>query len=147
MTPAQFTSRIEAFALRDGLTFASLIGLSPADRVIVVATMAALFDPNGVYAEREVNERLQWWLDGTGAHVETDRVTLRRWLVDTRVLSRNDDCTDYRLAIAGGDPLVGVARELDCWAIAKCARDSRDTERARRKDAWMQRSGLGEATR
>ena len=50
MTPEQFTSRIEAFALRDGLTFASLIGLSPADRVIVVATMAALFDPNGVGA-------------------------------------------------------------------------------------------------
>ena len=145
MTPQQFTERLERFALRDGMTFSSLIGLSASDQAVVVASIAVLFDAQALYREREVNERLRSWLAGTGANVETDHVNLRRWLVDTQVLLRNDDCTDYRLAIVGDDPVIDVARALDCARIAADARRKRDDERARRKEAWMQRTGTDAA--
>lgn len=141
MTPEQFTVRLEAFALRDGLTFSTLISLPAPDRAIVVATIAALFDRGALYAERQVNERLKAWLGGAGGNVETDHVHVRRWLVDSGVLARNDDCTDYRLAKTDDEPVVAIARALDCARIATSARHHHDAARARRKDAWMQRAG------
>lgn len=48
------------------------------------------FDAERVYSEREVNERLN------GLHVFGDPATLRRELINHRLLTRTPDCREYR---------------------------------------------------
>ena len=137
MTAEEFQRRLTAFALREGMTFATLIGLPPLARTIAVATMIAGLDAGASYAERDVNIRLQRWLDGVGANVETDRANLRRWLVDTGVMSRNADCSDYRLAAFADGRMLALARSIDCEGLTSKARLARSSERAQRKAAWV----------
>ena len=49
-----------------------------------------LFDGRRVYTEKEVNEVLK------AANAFGDHVTLRRELINHRLMSRKSDCTDYR---------------------------------------------------
>ena len=140
MTPEEFADRLRKLALREGMTFATLATLNAVDRSVLIATIAAQFDPDEVYAERQVNERLQAWLDGVAANVQTDRVTLRRWLVDTGVMSRADDCSDYRLTDAG--ELRAVAQTLDGAAIALATRNELAAKRIARKAAWLSQSSV-----
>jgi hypothetical protein len=48
------------------------------------------FDARRVYTEREVNQVLKGW------HLYGDHVTLRRELIDHRLLTRKSDCSEYR---------------------------------------------------
>lgn len=48
------------------------------------------FDGRRVYTEREVNEILKVW------HTWGDHVTLRRELINDRLLTRKSDCSEYR---------------------------------------------------
>lgn len=48
------------------------------------------FDGKRVYTEREVNEVLKLW------HTWGDHVTLRRELINHRLLTRKSDCSEYR---------------------------------------------------
>ncbi|HEX3141451.1 MAG TPA: DUF2087 domain-containing protein [Rhizobacter sp.] len=48
------------------------------------------FDARRVYTEREVNDILKAW-NGFGDHV-----TLRRELVEMKLLARKNDCSEYR---------------------------------------------------
>jgi hypothetical protein len=48
------------------------------------------FDARRVYTEREVNDVLRAW------HSFGDHATLRRELVDMRLLARKSDCSEYR---------------------------------------------------
>jgi hypothetical protein len=48
------------------------------------------FDARRVYAEREVNQILKGW------HLYGDHVTLRRELIDHRLMARKSDCSEYR---------------------------------------------------
>ena len=57
----------------------------------------SLFDGRRVYTEREVNEVLK------AANAFGDHVTLRRELINHRLMSRKSDCTDYRKLAAVPD--------------------------------------------
>ena len=48
------------------------------------------FDARRVYTEREVNQILKAW------HLYGDHVTLRRELINHRLLTRKSDCSEYR---------------------------------------------------
>jgi hypothetical protein len=48
------------------------------------------FDARRVYTEREVNELLKAW------HLFGDHATLRRELVEMKLLARKSDCSEYR---------------------------------------------------
>ncbi|HRP28069.1 MAG TPA: DUF2087 domain-containing protein [Burkholderiaceae bacterium] len=48
------------------------------------------FDARRIYTEREVNEILKRW------NTWGDHVTLRRELIDHRLLARKSDCSEYR---------------------------------------------------
>jgi hypothetical protein len=48
------------------------------------------FDARRVYSEREVNEILKAW------HCYGDHATLRRELINHRLLTRKSDCSEYR---------------------------------------------------
>lgn len=58
------------------------------------------FDGKRVYTEREVNEVLKLW------HTWGDHVTLRRELINHRLLTRKSDCSEYRKLPARPDEEV-----------------------------------------
>lgn len=58
------------------------------------------FDAKRAYTEREVNEILKRW------NTWGDHVTLRRELIDHRLLTRKSDCSEYRKLAARPDDEV-----------------------------------------
>ena len=85
MDIVEFERRLRALAKRDGLTFATFATLPPADRAVLVATIAQCFDAAAVYREREVNERLKTWRP-------TKEELDRRNAIRTSDVLRSDGC-------------------------------------------------------
>lgn len=69
----------------------------PTDQRLLVNLAAAQFDPQKAYRESEVNETLRAWLHTFCEPHGIDHVTLRRLLVDARLLSRTASGSTYRI--------------------------------------------------
>jgi hypothetical protein len=69
-----------------------------ADQDLLLRLAAARFDPQRTYTEAEVNEILRIWLATFCAPFGIDHVSLRRTLVDARLLARDSAGSSYRLA-------------------------------------------------
>ena len=67
----------------------------------MLAVAARSFAPGRSYSEGEVNAILQDWLAREGSILSVDHVELRRWLVDCRVLARDDYGRAYALGARG----------------------------------------------
>ena len=80
-----------------------------------------LFDGRRVYTEREVNEVLK------SANAFGDHVTLRRELINHRLMSRKSDCTDYRKLPAEPDDEARAL--LQAWRAQRQASRQPRTER------------------
>jgi hypothetical protein len=65
------------------------------------------FEARRVYTEREVNEVLKAW------HTYGDHATLRRELINHKLLTRKSDCSEYRKLPARPDPEVRAL--LQAW--------------------------------
>ena len=87
-----------------------------------------LFDGRRVYTEREVNEVLK------AANGFDDHATLRRELVDHRLLSRKPDCSEYRKLAARPDDETRAL--LQAWRLRQRTRTG---ERVERDDSPRQR--------
>jgi hypothetical protein len=81
-----------------------------------------LFDGRRVYTEREVDEVLK------AANTFGDHVTLRRELVDHRLLTRKSDCSEYRKLAAQPDDEVRAL--LQAWRLERRTRSGARVERA-----------------
>ena len=150
MNANEFQTRLAALATREGMTFSTLVTLPAPDRAVLLATITRRFERDARYAESDVNARLKEWLSGAGAMIETDHVNVRRWLVDTQILARTDDCAQYWLdpGVAArdevaDDPDIG---QLDPDAIVADARAQDRKLREQRKSAWLQRAGAARET-
>jgi len=109
--------------------------------VVVTAAAALAFDSGRSYAESDVNLVLERWLAGPGAMLMTDRVELRRALVDCRLLERDAYGKSYRRASAVPPAWRAALAALDCVDLAAEAEHARTTDalaRAERKARWMQ---------
>ena len=53
------------------------------------------------YTERDVDDQLAFWLADIGRSIDFDRVSLRRWLVDTGYIEREKDGSSYRVGVIG----------------------------------------------
>jgi hypothetical protein len=89
-----------------------------ADQDLLLRLAAARFDADRNYSEAEVNEALRTWLATFCAPFGIDHVSLRRHLVDARLLERDRAGSSYRLAArtsaVQGDParvLAEIQRE------------------------------------
>jgi len=83
------------------------------DQQLLVAMAAAQLEPGHDYSEGEVNEKLVTWLERFCDPYGIDHVTLRRMLVDSRLLSRTTSGSTYRInpqrlaeieAVSSADP-------------------------------------------
>lgn len=79
--------------------------LRGADEALLLRMAAARFEAGRPYREAEVNEVLERWLVTFCEPQGLDHVTLRRRLVDMRLLVRDTAGAEYRLA-------PGLGREL-----------------------------------
>jgi hypothetical protein len=100
----------------------------PADQLLLVALAAARFDAHSSYLEREVNERLRTWLKTISEPFGIDHVTLRRLLVDSRLLTRTNSGSMYRLNLEKIREVEAV-KEIDPADVLTEIRN----ERAQRK--------------
>ena len=141
MTTNAYIERLEALAPRQGLSLGGMHSASPADFALMLAAAAQIFTPATVYTEREVNGRLRAMLAGVGLMLAVDHVELRRWLVDTGVLTRDGFGRAYTPGVPS--PAIAVAIEAlaghDLDAIARTARERDAARREARRSQWAQR--------
>jgi hypothetical protein len=100
----------------------------PSDQELVARLAASSFDPQKIYNEAEVNDRLVAWLGSISEEYGIDHVTMRRLLVDLRLLVRTSSGSTYRVNEANAADL-GAVRAIDPAAIVAEIQD----ERVRRK--------------
>jgi hypothetical protein len=138
MNETAASARFAALSVRNGLSLGILHASRIADFNLMLAAAARAFAAGRSYAEREVNDVLRDWLAHEGAMLAVDHVELRRWMVDCRVLARDD----YGRAYALGGPAPEIAAlsaalsGTDLRALAATAR-ARDTKaREERKRKW-----------
>ena len=96
------------------------------DAELLLQLAAARFEPGRTYGEKDVNAALREWLATFSAPYGIDHVSLRRHLVDARLLVRDASGSQYRLNARR------VRRDVPRAAPAEVLADIR-RERAERK--------------
>jgi Uncharacterized protein conserved in bacteria (DUF2087) len=137
--------RLESLALRQGLALGVMHSSSQSDFALMLASAAQCFVRSHEYTEREINDLLRAWLAGAGAMVAVDHVELRRWLVDTGVLTRDG----FGRAYTPGAPAPGITAAMDALAghdlnaLVRGARERDAERRETRKAQWAKAPGRG----
>jgi len=83
------------------------------DREILMKSVTLELDEKRTYSEREINAHLKRWKREIAPALETDHVTLRRWLVDYGHLERTRDGKEYRV----GFPAKAVVFDTDIYDV------------------------------
>ena len=104
------------------------------DLDVLLALGTARFEPDWIYDEQTVNERLVQWIDEFTVQAFLDHVTLRRYMVDLRFLLRDAAGSVYRANFAKVDSIIATdARSIDVAEVMMSLareRDLRKQERA-----------------
>ncbi len=138
MNTTSATDRFAVLSARTGVSLGILHSTRGTDFNLMLAVAARSFAPGRNYTEQEVNDLLCGWLASEGSMLAVDHVELRRWLVDCRVLARDD----YGRAYALGTPapeiavFVGLLSGVDLAAIGDAARSRDSKAREERKRKW-----------
>jgi hypothetical protein len=134
ITTEQFTKRFVNLCLR------GLAGIpkDQNDQHILLKSAVMYIRMNKPLTEKELNDRLQTWLDLVSAGENLDRVSLRRWLVDSGYLTRDGLGSQYE--IAQPEPHSGLfepaIEQLEPSSILQAARE----EMERKKQAYLQKA-------
>ena len=104
----------------------------PSDQQLLVTLAAAQFEPRKAYREGEVNETLKAWIQTFCEPHGIDHVTLRRLLVDSRLLSRTASGSTYRInrERLGETEAVATIEPAKVLAEIRSERESRKRQRA-----------------
>jgi hypothetical protein len=99
----------------------------PSDQDLLVALAASQFETQRTYRENEVNEKLKAWLQTFCEPFGIDHVTLRRLLVDSRLMSRTASGSTYRVNLerAGEVEAVRTVEPVHVLAEIRSERESR----------------------
>lgn len=139
--------RFAALSVRNGLSLGILHASRIGDFNLMLAVAARVFVADRIYAEGEVNDVLRDWLAHEGSMLSVDHVELRRWLVDCRVLARDDYGRAYTLGAPSPDiaALIAALAGADLRAQGAAARARDAQAREERKRHWVAR-GEGQPT-
>jgi hypothetical protein len=135
ITTEQFTRRLVNLCLRSGL---SGMPKDETDQHILLKSAALMISAPGALTEKEISEKLQKWLTHVCVIKNFDRVTLRRWLVDTGYLTRSSNGTAYHVAQPGTRPdlFEPSVDQINVLAVIQSARD----EMEHRKQAYLEKA-------
>jgi len=121
-----------------------LLGKGPLDRWprrrgdldMLLALACSAFERRRAYREDEVNERLNDWLARFTVPGVLDHVTIRRLMIDARLLLRDSAGRAYRLNPAKLQSMPAVGSTLDPGAVlAELAEQRERRKREREEDA------------
>jgi len=141
MNETSALDRFAALSVRSGLSLGILHASREADFNLMLAVSARAFAAGRSYAEGEVNDVLRDWLAHEGSMLSVDHVELRRWLVDCRVLARDDYGRAYALGAPSPDiaALIAALSGADLRAHGTAARARDAQAREERKRQWVAR--------
>lgn len=107
------------------------------DRQIIRLSIAAFFNLNKTdYREIDVNDLIMTWSAHFGGRLNLDHVTLRRELVDARILSRDNHGGQYTVVVDQAlIDNVTMIRRLDLEQLVHHERLRRATARQSYKNA------------
>lgn len=95
----------------------------PDDQVLLARLAASQFELDRAYSEGEVNDQLSDWLDTFCAPFGIDHVTMRRLMVDSRLLMRDKAGSTYRVNPEAAEELD--AEPAQVLAQARAEREAR----------------------
>ncbi len=134
LSPEQFSKRLTDLCLRSRLPGLPKREL---DQQVLFMSMVLLVGNGEAFTEKEINEKLAYWLQHVGQIESLDHVTLRRRLIDAGYLTRSNDGSSYQVVRGGADQLFDDAiNGLDVIQVIKDGR----AEIERRKQEYMQRA-------
>jgi len=129
----QLPPRLEALVTKSGLNLAAL---PEPERDLVLALAACAIEPDRAWREDEANRHLEAWLGDIGSMLRTDHVELRRWLVDTRFVQRDDWGRAYRRGPAERERARALLGSIDAAALFAAVRAVRVSAQHAR---WVRR--------
>ncbi len=132
ITASQFTDRFTALVLSG-----KELPKKELDRHILYISAILKLESGHLYSEKDINEALQAWVIQFGRGFGLDHVTLRRYLVDEKYLSRDPVGGTYEFNASGSpytfDPAI---KELDLAELVAAARQARELK----KQQYLNRS-------
>ena len=122
ITKEQFEKRLINLCLRSGLT---AFPKDDTDQQILLKSAVLLIGDASPFSEKEINEKLEVWTTQVCVIKNFDRVTLRRYMVDTGYLIRNSDGSRYQVSMNGGRPgfFDGSIDQIDILDLLQTARE------------------------
>lgn len=92
MTKEYFIKRLVNLCLRSGL---SEFPKGNENQHILLKSALLIIGKSSTFTEKEINEKLKFWVNNISPIEKFDHITLRRMLVDAGYLSRNNDGSCY----------------------------------------------------
>ncbi len=109
------------------------------DREILLKSVTLGLDEKATYTERQINEHLKRWGREIAPAIDTDHVTLRRWLVDYGYLERRRDGSEYRVGFPANDIAFDLEiYDVDLKATVAAYRDEQERRAKRRKPGGLE---------
>jgi len=103
----------------------------PGDQTLLLRLAASRFETQRAYRESEVNEVLRSWLQTFCAPFGIDHVTMRRLMVDSRLLARDRSGSAYRIDPARIEAL-GAGEAIEPAQILAEIQSEREARKKRR---------------
>jgi hypothetical protein len=118
------------------------------DKHVILLSIAAFFDHGRPdYREVDVNDLIMTWNAHFGGTLNLDHVTLRRALIDARILRRSDDGQCYSIVEdAALTDNVAVIRELDLPSLVADELQRRQRAQQQYRNANALNGGRSSAT-
>jgi hypothetical protein len=138
ISPEQFSKRLVELCLRSNLAG---IPKKDLDQHILLKSAVLLLDSAQSLSEKEISARLEVWVHEVCPIQNFDRVSLRRWLIDTGYVTRTRDGAVYQVAQPGPGAHL-FAAEIDRLDIPQVIAAARE-EIVRRKQEFMRKSKEG----
>ena len=136
ITKEFFIKRVADLCLRSGLTG---FPKEDIDQQILLKSMALVIGKSHSLTEKEVNEKLQYWMLAISKIKKLDHSSLRRWLVDAGYMTRTRDGSSYQI-VEHGPHDDWFAAEVETIDLAEEMQVKRE-EYERRKQEYLQKSG------
>ncbi len=135
ITRKYFTKRLVDLCLRSGLS--GFPTNNEAQHILFKSAVLTLGQADS-FTEKEINEKLKYWIDNISQIKDIDHITLRRSLIDTGYLTRNNDGSCYQISQSGPQVQLfdDTIDQIDIMEVMKTARE----EIARRKREYMKKS-------
>ncbi len=138
VTKEYFCKRLVDLCVKSGL---SGFPKDDLDQHILLKSAVLIVGPSASFSEREIDEKLKYWINNVGESLKIDHATLRRRLIDTGYLTRNKDGSAYQVSASGkqADLFEAGVEQVDAVQVIANARE----EIARRKREYMEKAKRG----